>query len=205
MRRPRRGLHVNGSRRNGVEVQRPRLAAAGYVLMIALCAVRLAWSEGLVEVLLTDDRLSIRAHGAPAADVLAEITRVTGVRFAIDPEARLGAVHAEIGPTDPERAIRSLVANIPGVAGSAASYSSTGAHGRPHLVRLSLFGPGRAPSGGAAPPVRAPAPEDRPPAHAADSEGESEEQPAAGQPPTSAPPPSVEGHRPRAPGDDAWA
>jgi hypothetical protein len=174
------------------------------VLVIALGAARLAWSEGPVEVSLTEDRLSIRAHGAAAADVLAEVTKVTGVRFAIDPEARLGSVDVEIGPMDPERAIRSLVGSIPGVAGSAASYSK-GANGRSQLVRLSLFGPGQAPGGSVAPPVRAPPFEDRPPAHGTDPEEENEGQPPAPPPPPAAPLPNVEGHRPRAPDDDARA
>ncbi len=114
---------------------------AGAALLIV---AGLASAAGSVNVEMVEGQLSIHASRAPVDDVLAEVTKVSGVEFATGGGLPLGTIDADLGPGDPEQVIRALVMKIPGVSGTAASYRRRGGHAE--LSRLSLFASGRAPS-----------------------------------------------------------
>jgi hypothetical protein len=79
--------------------------------------------------------------GAP--ELFKAIAAKTGVRFRIDSELHPGPMTLEIDGADLERAVRMLVAGMPGAAGHAAAYQP----GKPpRLKEVSIFGAGKVPS-----------------------------------------------------------
>jgi hypothetical protein len=91
-------------------------------------------------------KLSVTSAGALPAEVFAAIANETGVRFVIDRSLELPPLTFEVEATL-ERAIREIVAGLPGVAGHAMVHGASAAGGS-RLVEVSVFGAGgpRAPA-----------------------------------------------------------
>jgi hypothetical protein len=89
-----------------------------------------------------DDKLTLNARQAPAADVLKVVAEKTGVRFVVDAEIKPGPITIDLDAMPLERAIRNLIATIPQAAGHTMRYDR-GPRGTSHLVEVGLFGPGK--------------------------------------------------------------
>jgi len=88
-------------------------------------------------------KLWVVAHTVQAPELFEAIAKETGVRFVIDSELHPGPLTLDIEGADLERAVRMLVAAVPGAAGQASAYDP----GRPPVLKqVSIFGAGKAPS-----------------------------------------------------------
>jgi hypothetical protein len=116
------------------------LLFSSIALIGALSSSALAAS---LETRFEKGKLWVSAHEVAAPDLFAAVAAKTGVRFVIDSELRPGPMTVDIDGADLERAIRMLVAGVPGAAGHAVAYHA----GRPSRPKeVSIFGAGKAPS-----------------------------------------------------------
>jgi hypothetical protein len=118
--------------------RRSRLAA---LAVIVLPAVALASG---VEVRYAADRLSVHTGGAVVVRQLFDsITESTGVEFLVDPDLRERRVDVQIALAEFERAMRQIVAAIPGAGGHTTVYAKS-ATGNVAAARVTVFAAGKA-------------------------------------------------------------
>jgi hypothetical protein len=118
----------------------PAIFFSCVVLIATLCCSARAAS---LETRFEKGKLWVSAHTVGAPELFADVAAKTGVRFVIDSELRPPPLTIDIDGKDLERAIRMLIAGVPGAAGHAMAYQP----GRPpRLKEVSIFGAGKAPS-----------------------------------------------------------
>jgi len=115
-----------------------------FILFVALIGVlRLSALAASLETRFENGKLWVSAHTVGAPELFKAIAAKTGVRFRIDSELHPGPMTLEVEGADLERAIRMLIAGVPGAAGHAMAYQ---AGTPPRLKEVSIFGAGKAPS-----------------------------------------------------------
>jgi len=118
----------------------PGICLSCIALIATLCLSARAAS---LETRFENGKLWVSAHKVGAPELFADVAAKTGVRFVIDSELRPPPLTVDIDGKDLERAIRMLIADVPGAAGHAMAYQP----GKPpRLKEVSIFGAGKAPS-----------------------------------------------------------
>src|SRR2546421_6025409 len=120
-----------------------RISAIALSSIALIAASWLSAAAASLETRFENGKLWVSAHTVGAQELFKAIAAKTGVRFVIDSELRPGPLTVDIDGKDLERAIRMLIAGVPGAAGHAMAYQPGTP---PRLKEVSIFGAGKAPS-----------------------------------------------------------